>query len=119
MSVTFKDNSKSVLSAMQQAKSAALIQIGIEAKRNIQGVIIEKDIVDTYQLHDTIDYGSDGIIGKVPTDAVDVGSPKDYGQYQELGTSRIVARPFIRPGILDHIDEYKNIVSDVVSGKMK
>lgn len=119
MSVIFKDHSKAVIEAMQKAKSAALIKVGIAAKRNIQGVIIDKDIVDTYQLHDTIDYGSDGIVGKVPTEAVDVGSPRNYAPFQELGTRFIPARPFIRPGLIDNIDEYRNIVADILSEKIK
>lgn len=119
MSVTFKDNSAQVLAAMERAKSAALIKIGTAVKRNIQGVILDKDIVDTYQLHDTIDWGADGVIGKIPKDAVDVGSPRNYAPYQELGTSRIRARPFIRPGIMDNMDEYKEIAGQTIGAEMK
>lgn len=116
MSVTFKDNSKQVLEAMKRAKSAALIKVGTAAKHNIQDVIIEKDIYDTGELHRTIDWGADGVIGKIPEDSVDVGSPKDYAVFNELGTRKMTARPFIRPGIMDNMDEYKEIVADVVGG---
>lgn len=114
MSVTFKDNSKEVLAAMNRAQEAALIKIGIAAKRNIQGVIIEKDIYDTGELHRTIDYTV-----RASDKAVDIGSPKNYAPFQELGTVRQRARPFIRPGITDNIDEYKDIAGQEISATMK
>lgn len=119
MSVTSKFYDKEVLAAMERAKSAALIKIGIAAKRNIQGVVIQKDIYESGQLHDTMDWGSDGVIGKIPTEAVDVGSPKNYAPFQELGTRFIPSRPFIRPGIMDNMDEYKDIAGQEISATMK
>lgn len=119
MSVNFKDNSKQVLEALKRGKTAGLIKAGIAAKHNIQDVIIEKDIYDTGELHRTIDWGSGGIIGKIPEDSVDVGSPKDYAPHQELGTRFIAARPFIRPGIFNNIDEYKDIIGQEIKAEMK
>lgn len=119
MAVTFKDHSGDVLNAMQQAKSAALIKIGIAAKRNIQSEVLSYPLKVTGQLHDTIDYGADGQIGKTPTDKVDVGSPKDYAPHLEKGTSRMIARPFIDPGIKNNMDEYKDIAAEVLGEKMK
>lgn len=114
MSVTFKNNSKEVLATMQKAKSAALIKVGIAAKHNIQDIIIAKDIYETGELHRTIDWGADGIIGKIPENSVDVGSPKNYAIFNELGGVRNRERPFVRPGIMDNMDEYKGIVADVL-----
>lgn len=119
MSVTFKDNSKEVFAAMERAKSATLIKVGTAAKHNIQDVIVEKDVYDTGELHRTIDWGADGIVGKIPKDAVDVGSPRTYAPYQELGTIYISPRPFIRPGILDNMDEYKEIAGQTIGAEMK
>lgn len=117
MRVTFKDNSVQAKAIMKQAKSAALIKVGIAAKHNIQDIIIQKDIYESGELHRTIDYGTDGVIGKIPTESVDVGSPKNYAIFQELGTVHITEKPFIRPGILDSIDEYKDIVADTLGEK--
>lgn len=112
--LVFKDNSVQVLRQMDNGIEAALTKIGIAAKRNIQQVIIDKDIYDTGELHRTIDYQVD-----VPDERVDVGSPKNYAVFQELGTSRQPARPFIRPGILDNTNEYRDIVAETIKEKMK
>lgn len=114
MSITFKDNSKSVLQTMDRSVEAALIKIGIAAKRNIQGVIVDKDIYDTGELHRTIDYSV-----RQGDKLVDVGSPKNYAPFQEVGTRFMPARPFIRPGILDNTEEYKNIAAETIGEKMK
>lgn len=114
MRVTFKDNSREVLAKLKKAKSAALIKVGTAAKHNIQDVIIEKDVYDTGELHRTIDWGADGVIGKIPEDSVDVGSPKNYAIFNELGGAHNRERPFIRPGIMNNMDEYKGIVADVL-----
>lgn len=109
MSVTFKDNSKQVLAVMDKSIEAALTKIGIAAKHNVQTVIVEKDIYDTGELHRTIDY-------EVHTDkqSVDIGSPKNYAVFNELGTVKLPERPFIRPGILNNIGEYKDITAEVL-----
>lgn len=117
--VTLTDNSAAVLRNMENGIEAALIKIGIAAKRNIQQVIVDKDVYDTGELHRTIAWGSDGVIDKTPTEAVDVGSPKEYAVFNELGTVKMRARPFITPGVMDNMDEYKGIVADTLAEKMK
>lgn len=114
MSVTFKSYKNEVKRSMGNAKLAALTNIGIAARHNIQDVILEKDIYDTGELYRTTDYGV-----REMDDSVDIGSPKNYAPFQELGTSRQLARPFIRPGILDHVGEYEDIAGQTISAKMK
>lgn len=112
--IRFNDNSAAVLSAMQNGVEAALIKIGIAAKHNVQQVIIDKGVYDTGELHRTIDYNA-----READKAVDIGSPKDYAVFNELGTVKMPARPFVSPGILDNVNEYKNIVADTIADRMR
>lgn len=89
------------------ASEAILTKIGISAKRHTQENIITKNVYDTGELHRTIDYHV-GIAGK----AVDVGSPKNYAKFPELGTIKMKARPFLRPAILDNAKEYRTIAEN-------
>lgn len=44
--------------------------------------------------------------------AVYIGTNVEYAPYVETGTSRMKARPFLKPAIQDHIDEYKTILKE-------
>ena len=110
---TLKDNSKEIMKLEQRTIEAALIKIGIAAKRNIQAVILEKDVYDTGELYRTVGYKP-----HPEKQNVDIGSPKEYAPFQELGTRNISARPFIKPGILDNIPEYEEIVAKTIKDAM-
>ena len=112
--IKFTDNSRKVLETMKNAKEAVLTNIGIAAKRKVQDIVLEKHIFDTGELHRTIDYNV-----RVSDSAVDIGSPKSYAPYQELGTRRIPARPFIQPGVLGNVPEYQRIAEQTLAEKFK
>ena len=38
-----------------------------------------------------------------------VGTPVEYAAYVELGTSRMKAQPYLKPAVMDHVDELKRI----------
>ena len=48
----------------------------------------------TRQLHDSMTWEVVGLRGRVGPDHTN-----EYGVYQELGTSRLAPRPFLRPGL--------------------
>lgn len=53
--------------------------------------------------------------GSAPTDdkiAMYVGTNVEYAPMVELGTYRSEARPFLKPAIVDHIDDYKKIMEN-------
>lgn len=112
--VTIKDNSVEVLRNMNNGIEAALTKVGIAAKHNVQDIIIAKDIYDTGEMHRTLGYNV-----RVADKAVDIGSPKSYAIFNELGTVKMPARPFITPGIMDNVSEYKDIVANTIAEKMK
>ena len=112
--ITFTDNSIKILKAMKNGMEAALINVGIAAKHNVQNIILDKDIYDTGELYRTIDYDAE------PQNMfVHIGSPKNYAIYNEFGTSKMAARPFIQPGVLNKVEEYKQIVADTIASKIK
>ena len=45
-----------------------------------------------------------------------VGTDVYYGKYQELGTSRMNAQPFLRPAVVNHLEEYKRVFERILNG---
>ena len=46
--------------------------------------------------------------------AVYIGSNVSYAPYQELGTRRTPAKPFLRPAVEEHRDEYRQIALKIM-----
>lgn len=111
MSLQIKeDNSKEVLSALDAQVAAALEAIGMQAEANAK-VEVTSAVYDTPQsptyvrtgaLRNSITHDSDG-------EAAYVGSNIEYAAYVEMGTSKMSPRPFIRPAVENHMDEYRGI----------
>lgn len=53
-----------------------------------------------------------GTIGSPDEDAVYIGTNVEYAPYVELGTQRTTAKPFLKPAVENHVNEYKKIVED-------
>lgn len=125
MTVDFKDNSKAVLEAFQQAVEKGLEECGLVA----EGYAKKLAPVDTGNLRNSISH-------KVDTDepACYIGSNVEYAVYQEMGTGQYVtggrptpwvyqdakgnwhwtkgnpAKPFLKPAVADHAKEYRQII---------
>ena len=39
-----------------------------------------------------------------------IGTNVEYAPYVEMGTKKMAARPYLKPAIADHIQEYKNTI---------
>lgn len=125
--VQFTDNSAEYLSALEQAKARALEIIGGKAESYAKGLVP----VDTGALRNSITHQVEG-------DTVYVGSAIHYAPYVELGTGPhytpppewmesnapqgaglghgfVTARPYLRPAVESHLNEYK----DVINNEMK
>lgn len=139
MSVEFTDNSRAVLSELEAAKKCALETIGLKwegySKRLCPVGTVESTGIKGYRggtLRNSITHRVDG-------DALSVGSNVEYAPYVELGTgpffepppeweqfesergrgvgrAYVKPRPYIRPGLEDHVDEYKRIAEDTLRG---
>lgn len=92
--IVIKDYSKSVLAGMKKAQLQALENYGKNWKEIVKRIVVEKNIVDTGALRDSF-------YTKINQDAMTITTATDvpYAQYQELGTWKIVARPFMVPSL--------------------
>lgn len=94
-----KDNSEEVKSLMTSALARALEKIGLVA----EGYAKRLCPVDTGRLRNSITHADDG-------EAEYIGTNVEYAPYVELGTSRTRAQPYLKPAVVDHANEYKEIV---------
>jgi HK97 gp10 family phage protein len=106
-SVKFTDRSPEVRRALEAAMARGLEVIGMVAETHAKEEITEKRAVDTGRLRNSITYAV-----KKKENAVYIGTNVKYGPYVEHGTSRMPARPFIRPAATEHGKEYKQIMKD-------
>ena len=120
--VEMTDNTGKVLSALDRATARALEIIGGKCESYAKGIVP----VDTGALRNSITHRVDG-------DTVMVGSAISYAPYVELGTGKdydpppewmqnnaprgsgiikrsVKPRPYLRPAVENHIDEYKNVM---------
>lgn len=107
MSVTFTSNLGVVLNASEDVIARAAEVIGGMAESHAK----EYSPVDTGRLRNSIAHA---VIDKGHT--VVIGSNVVYAPFQELGTSKMAAHPFLRPAIEKHKDEYKNVLQKLLKG---
>lgn len=134
MSVQFTDNSEHALNELERVKSRILSAIGLKAERYAKKLCPVGTAESTGKkgyrggtLRNSINFRVN-----VTTDTLEVGSNVEYAPYVELGTgphfvpppewerfeaekgkgvgkAYVKPRPFIRPAIEDHRDEYQKI----------
>ena len=132
-----EDNTKKFMTALQKAKQRGLEAIGLTAEKYAKKAITEQKAVDTGLLRNSITYaisGSqthvqqyrrdnvsggvkgkhtyytyDNVIGDSSEECVYIGTNVEYAPYVENGTSKMAARPFLKPAATEHSDEYKRL----------
>lgn len=139
MAVKFTDNSGAVLAELERTKKKVLKTIGERAERYAK----ELCPVGTSESTGIQGYRGgtlrDSITNRVNGDKMELGSNVKYAPYVELGTgphftpppewekfttergkgigkAYVKPRPFIRPAIEDHRDEYKSIAERELQG---
>ena len=103
------DNSDAVRDALEQAKARALEIIGGMA----EGYAKAAAPVDTGRLRNSITHEVEN------GNAALVGSNVEYAPYVELGTRNMKAKPYLRPAIENHIDEYKRVLERETGSRLK
>ena len=140
--VIFENHAPELRKAMLKMLDGALEECGIEAERNAKIIYCPVDTgrlknsithavggqpaaISTYRgdrkgKKGKGDTKPPGVYsGTAPKDddeerSVWVGTNVEYGRAIELGTSKITARPYIRPSIENHLSKYEEIFDDWV-----
>lgn len=117
--VKITDNSDKVLNALPEQIEQALIAVGMAAESNAKMEITHavydqpearSGYVRTGRLRNSLTH--EVLEGEK---AVIVGSNVEYAKYVEGGTMKMPARPYLRPAIVNHVDEYKALVEAALS----
>lgn len=77
----------------------ALEKVGLMAERNAKIACP----VDTGRLRGSISHTHD-------KNTAYVGTNVEYAPYVEMGTVNTKAQPYLKPAIVNHVQEYKNII---------
>lgn len=92
-----------VINALQSQKKRVLEEWGMVA----EAYASDYCPVDTGRLRASITYDTDDT-------TMYVGTNVEYAPYVEMGTVKMQAQPYLRPAIEDHINEYKEIMNEVM-----
>lgn len=132
------DNTEEAIHNLDEAVEAAMEKIGMKMEGYAKLELTSQDAVDTGRLRNSISHvthtkaesksyrwgdSSKGRGTKGGSDSTDprsipkehtvvVGTNVEYAPYIELGTSKQAARPFLKPSVVDHLDEYKKILKE-------
>lgn len=91
----------------------ALVKIGLQAEANAKQEITKS----VYSKPESPYYKRTGRLRNSITNTHDkntvyIGTNVEYAPYVEFGTKRVSARPYLKPAIVNHLEEYKSIVED-------
>lgn len=94
-----------ILDALDEQIEAALTAVGMQAETYAKQLAP----VDTGRLRNSITNEVD-----VSDKSVTIGSAVEYAPFVEQGTSKQKAKPYLRPAIIGHKDDYKQIVENIL-----
>lgn len=103
MSVTIKDNTQQVLSALENAKNQGLEAIGMTA----EGHAKKNTPVDTGRLRNSITHTTD-------SNAAYIGTNVEYAPYVELGARGRKPVRMLTRAATEHKAEYKQIMENAL-----
>lgn len=108
--VKVESNSAAVKEALSEQIEQALIAIGLAAESHAKQALTDQKAVDTGRLRNSVTHAND-------EDSVYIGTNVEYAAFIELGTTRMRARPYLRPAASQHSDEYRQLVEAALRGK--
>ena len=115
ITVDIIDNSDQVRAELQDKLSVALEKIGLAgeafAKEEITAAVYDtpesrSGYKRTGRLRNSLSHTTDA-------DSAYIGSNVEYAAYVEMGTSKMAARPYLKPAVQNHISEYKELAESV------
>lgn len=96
------DGTDIALDKIEAATAAGLEGCGLLG----EGYAKELSPVDTGRLRNSLSHAVDD-------DTVYIGTNVEYAPYQEMGTYRMKAQPFLRPALEEHLTEYQKLFEEV------
>lgn len=116
--VELTSNKDEILEALGEQLGQAMIAIGMTAESNAKQEITKavydtpeskSGYVRTGRLRNSISYAVD-----TEEPAVYIGSNVEYAPYVELGTSKMRARPYLKPAVENYAGEYKDLLEQAM-----
>ena len=107
MSVTVKDNTKEVLSALEKAKKNGLEAIGLTAEGYAKKNLYPGHGLDTGRLRNSITHATD-------EEAAYIGTNVEYAPYVELGARNRKGLHYLQQAATEHKSEYKKLMEDAL-----
>lgn len=105
MEVLVKNNNINLVKEeLDNAIARALEAIGMQAENYAK----MECPVDTGRLRNSITHEQEN------EDTEVIGTNVEYAPYVEMGTSKSRAQPFLEPAVVEHVDEYKEIVLKIL-----
>lgn len=105
MEVKVTSHVDEVKDALEHQIALALAKVGFAAEDHVKALAP----VDTGRLRSSITH-------LVDDRSVTIGTNVEYAKYQEMGTSRMKAQPFLEPGISNNMEQFKEIIRDALKG---
>lgn len=113
MKVKFENNSREFMEGMKKAKKQILFEWGELLVDAWKKEIDAKHVIDTGRFKNSTDHAEED-------DSTIVGTPIDnppYPIFLELGTSKMKARPTLKPAVTGSTDKLKQVAESIVKGK--
>lgn len=117
--VNLTNNMDRIMKALGNQLGQAMIAVGLTAESNAKHEITravydtpesKSGYVRTGRLMNSISWAVDEDTGDVY-----IGSNVEYAPYVELGTSKMAARPFLKPAAENYTSQYMELVRDALS----
>ena len=105
MEVKVTSHVDEVKDALEHQIALALEKVGLAAEDHVKALAP----VDTGRLRASITH-------LVDDRSVTIGTNVEYAKYQEAGTSRMKAQPFLEPGISNNMEQFKEIIRNELKG---
>lgn len=104
--IKIEDNSKDFIKELEDRIPVALEECGLAG----EGYAKRLCPVDTGTLRNSISHTADD-------NSAYIGTNVEYAPYVEMGTKRTKEQPFLKPAVVDHASEYKQIIESRLKSK--
>lgn len=114
MEIKIKDNSGLVKEEMHEAVLRSLEICGLTGESYAKINLTNNRSVDTGNLRNSMTHTV--VESNRGEQSAYIGTNVEYSGFVELGTSRSKAKPYLKPAVTDHVDEYREIIKNALKG---